>query len=60
MTDVGIFRKNKEGKLTVYNWNGKPSPIVHQYDRFSDDYLGGDYGIGVFTAFEGVLDSRKM
>jgi hypothetical protein len=56
MTEVGIFKKDSNGKITVYNWNGKPSPVVHQYDRFSEDYFGGRMGIGVLSSFEGVVN----
>ena len=54
MTDVGLFKKNKQGMITVYNWNGVPSPFVHQYDRFSDAYFKGTQGPGVLTAFDNV------
>ena len=56
MTEVGIFKKDVNGKITVYNWNGKPSPVVHQYDRFSGDYFGGNMGVGVLASFEGVVN----
>ena len=52
MTEVGIFKQNKEGKITINNWNGVPSPVVHQYDRFSDTYFKGSQGPGVLTAFD--------
>lgn len=54
MVGVGIFKKVGK-KITIQNWNGQPSPVVHQYDRFSADYFGGGAGVGVLTAYDGVF-----
>jgi hypothetical protein len=58
LTEAGIFReKKKTEKITVFNWNGVPSPIVHQYDRFSDMYFRKSQGVGVLSAFDGIVTS---
>lgn len=55
MIEVGIFKKNDENKITIYNWNGKPSPVSHQFDRFSADYFGNTHGVGYLAAYDGVF-----
>ncbi len=56
LIEVGVFKKASDGrKITVMNWNGQPSPVVHQHDRFSDTYFYGTQGIGVLTAFDGIM-----
>ena len=56
LLEVGVFKKKDGKKITVHNWNGKPSPVAHQFDRFSSDYFGGSQGIGVLTAYDGVFN----
>ena len=53
MTTAGVFKIDKKGKITIMNWNGSPSPAVHQYDRFSALYFGDANGMGSLSAFEG-------
>lgn len=55
MLDVGIFKK-KGKSITIHNWNGKPSPVAHQFDRFSGDYFEGTQGIGVLAAYDGIFN----
>jgi hypothetical protein len=54
MVDVGIFKKTGN-KIIINNWNGKPSPVAHQFDRFSGDYFGGGQGVGILTAYDDVF-----
>ena len=60
MTEAGIFAERTRRKIktiTVFNWNRIPSPVVHQYDRFSDSYFRKSQGVGVLSAFEGVVSA---
>jgi hypothetical protein len=53
--EVGIFKRNAKEKIVVYNWNGQPSPVVHQYDRFSSKYFAGTMGQGILDAIDGLI-----
>lgn len=55
MIEVGIFKKDSNGKITIQNWNGKPSPVAHQFDRFYEDYFKNAQGVGTLTAYDGVF-----
>lgn len=37
--DWGLL-KGEPGEMVIMNWNGVPSPVVHQYDRFGKLKLG--------------------
>lgn len=30
----GNMVKEQDGEFTILNWDGKPSPVMHQFDRF--------------------------
>lgn len=58
LIEAGVFKHdnpNNPKQISVYNWNGMKSPVIHQYDRFSHQYLNGNLGIGILTAFDGVV-----
>jgi hypothetical protein len=58
LLEAGIFKHDDPSnakKITVYNWNGKKSPMVHQYDRFNAEYFEGKQGKDILTAFDGII-----
>lgn len=46
LKDWGIAKAEKNSELiSIYNWNGDKSPVVHQFDRYlnSKEYNSGSY-----------------
>ncbi len=52
---AGILKNDTfvSNRISIHNWNGMKSPVVHQYDRFNNEYFKGD-SFAVLTAFYNI------